>query len=100
MTDNANPDRENENVSRDREIADLKKQITILKRDRRGETSQGSSDDDKPKNGGRAQRGPNNNTPASQEDMRNFIQTAMETLQGFATQLNLQTNTGVTHSNK
>ena len=92
--------REGGERSRDREISELRKQISDLQRERWGETSHRTSEEDQSKNGGRAQQGLTNNNVPNQEDIRNYIQTAMETLQGFATQLNLQTNTGMTHSDK
>ena len=92
--------REGDAVSKDREIAELRKQIDSLQRERRGETNLTTPDDDQSKNGERAQRGPNHNNPVNQEEIRTYIQTAMETLQGFVTQLSLQTNTGMTHSDK
>ena len=85
-------------VSRDREIAELREQVNNLQRGRI-ETNQTTGDDNHSKNDGRA-RGPNNETPLNQDEIRTYIRTAMETLQGFETRLNQQTSTGMTHSDK
>ena len=82
--------------NKDREIAKLREQVNNLQRERTGNNQ---TTTDQSKNGGGAQ-GPSNDTPLNQDEIRTYIRTAMETLQGFETRLNQQTNTGMTHSDK
>ena len=88
---------------RDREIESLRRKIDTLERSRKGEqvTSLYTSDntDDSSKNGEQAQQGPSKTHP-NQLDMQAYIKEAMETLCGFAEQLNLQTGSTRTHLDK
>ena len=91
-----NHDTNSRESNSDREIAKLREQVSILQRER-VETSRSTSDQSKNEWGA---QGPSKETPVNQDEIRAYIRTAMETLQGFETRLNQQTNTGTTHSDK
>ena len=96
--DSPREDRQNDTNSResnrDREIEKLREQVHNLQRER---TENNRSEQSK--NEGGAQ-GPSNETPMNHDEIKAYIRTALETLQGFETRLNQQTNTGRTPSDK
>ena len=98
----SNPREGNDNNrAKDNEIEALRRRIASLQRERTNGEQPSShyipeTTGDDSKNGNRAQVGPTN--PPNNMDMQAYIKTAMETICGFAEQLNLQNGSGRTHT--